>query len=241
MLRLAGIAILLAFVAPALGQGMDFQQLLSGKEFPHNLKLKELNADWRHLSIGTTEAGKGGLSDSLGPLVQAGMMSDMGKGKGKGDAAATMLGMSMLSGLFGGGESKQPVYYTKGQTVTVGSETFLVAYRYQKPELNLLQMAMQADKGGKEPDFSKIGAEGKLTPDSPLTIALINVKTISTLNNIRPFNLDQEIAESAQGGGLMDLIAQEAAREASGTKQTPRPVSRPVAPRKPVARPGARP
>jgi hypothetical protein len=225
MKRLAGAAlVIMALATPALGQGMDFQQLLSGKEVPNALQLKDLNSDWRHLSIGTTDAAKGGLGDMLGPLMQAGMMSDKGKGNGKDDAASAMLGMAFMSALFGGGsgDSQKPVYYTQGRTVTVGGETFLVAYRYQKPPVNLMQLAMQADKAGKDPDASKTAADGKLTPESPLTLSLINVKTITTLADIRPFDMAQEMAESANaGGGLMDLIAQQAAQEAQQAKPKP--------------------
>jgi hypothetical protein len=225
MRRLAGVALFLTLAAPALGQGMDFQQLLSGKECPQSLKFKDLNGDWRHLSIGTTDAGKGGMGDMLSQLMQVGMMSDKEKSKGKDDAASAMLGMSLLSGLFGGGgESEKPVYYTKGQTVTVGSEMFLLAYRYQKPAVNLVQLATEADKSGKDPDINKAAADGKLTPDSSLTLSLINIKAITTLTNIRPFDMDQEIAESAQGGGgLLDLIAQQQAKEAQEAKQKPAP------------------
>jgi hypothetical protein len=240
MRRLAGVALFLTLAAPALGQGLDFQQLLSGKEFPQSLKLKDLNGDWRRLSIGTTDAAKGGMGDMLSQLMQVGMMSDKGKGKGKDDAASAMLGMSLLSGLFGGGgESEKPVYYTKGQTVTVGSETFLLAYRYQKPAVNLMQLAAEADKSGKDPDLSKVATDGKLTPDSSLTLSLINVKAMTTLTNIRAFDMDQEIAESAQGGGgLMEMIAQQQAKESQEAKQKPAPVAGTAAARK--AAPGAK-
>jgi hypothetical protein len=232
---LAGVALCLTLAAPALGQGMDFQQLLSGKEFPNTLKFKDLNGDWRHLSIGTTEAAKGGLGDLFGQLAQAGALS--GKSKGKDDAASAALGLSLLGGLFGGGgDSEKPVYYTKGQTVTVGSETFLLAYRYQKPALNLAQLAVESDKSGKDPDFSKLAAEGKLTPDSSLMLSLINIKSITTLNDIRPFDMDQEIAESAKGGGgLLDLIAQQSAQEAQDAKQKPAPAGGTAVVRKPTS------
>lgn len=237
MRNLAGVALFLALAAPALGQGTDFQQLLSGKDCPQSLKLKELNGDWRRLSIGTTDAAKGGTGDMLSQLMQVGMMSDKGKGKGKDDAASAMLGMSLLGGLFGGGsQSAEPIYYTKGQTVTVGSETFLLAYRYQKPAVNLMQLAAQADQSGKEPDRSKMADAGKLAPESPLSLSLINVRAITSLTNIRPFDMDQEIAESAQsGGGLLDMIAQQQAKESEAAKQKATPAGGAAPPRKAVS------
>src|SRR5204863_3517397 len=133
--------------------------------------------------------------------------------KGKDDPAAAMVGLSFMSALFGGGggDGQQPVYYTKGQAVTVGGQTFLVAYRYQKPATNIMQLAAEAEKSGKEPDPTQLAGGGKMTPESPLSLCLLNVQRIAALQNIRPFDLNQEIAESAQaGGGLMDLIAKEA-------------------------------
>jgi hypothetical protein len=235
MKRLAAVAVFLTLSTSALADGIDFQQLFAGKEVPHTLKLKELDTDWRRVSIGIAGASKGGMNDLLGPLMQAGMMSDGNKGKGKDDAAAAMLGMSFISSLFGGGDSKEPVVYTKGQTVTVGSETFLVTYRYEKPEMNLVQLAADSEKSGKDPDFSKMASDGKLTPESVLTISLVNAKSITTLNGIRPFDMAQEIADSAKGGGgLMDLIAQEQAKEQA------KPVVKPAAANSPVKKPAAK-
>lgn len=243
MKHLAVVGLFLALASPALGQSTDFQQLLSGKEFPLNLKFADLNSDWRRLSIAAVDAPKGGMGDMLSQLMQMGMMSEMGKNKGKDDPAAAMLGMSLLGGLFGGGgESKPPVYYTKGQTATVGGETFLVAYRYQKPAMNLMQVAMQAEKNGQDPNVTGMAAAGKLSPDSALQISLINMRSIASLSDIRPFDMNQEIAESAQaGGGLMDLIAQQKAKELQEPKPMARPVSKAAAPRKPVTRPKSRP
>jgi hypothetical protein len=232
---LAAAALVLTLSAPAFAQGTDFQQLFSGKDFPQTLKLKELNSDWRRVNIGIAGASKGGLMDMLGPLIQAGMAADSGKGKGKDDPAAAMIGMSLFSSLFGGGETKEPIYYTKGQTVAVGSETFLLAYHFQKPETNFMQLAADAEKSGKDPDMTKLADEGKLNPESDLMISLVNVKSITTLNSIHPFDMAQEIADSAKGGGgLMDLIAQQQAKESQAPAK---PAATPGAAKKPAAKP----
>jgi|GEM_PF-5415672 len=74
--------------------------------------------------------------------------------------------MQTFSSLFG--TSASNLYYTKGQTVSVGNETYLVAYRIEsKPE--------------------------KLTAETSLTLSLLNLRTIGSLNNIRLFNLQQEV------------------------------------------------
>jgi hypothetical protein len=59
-------------------------------------------------------------------------------------------------------------YYTKGETVTVGSETYMIAYHFH-PTLD------------------------KITAVAELTLSLLNLRTIGSLNNIHEFNLEQEI------------------------------------------------
>ena len=56
MKRLAAVALFLTLSAPAWAEGIDFQQLFSGKEVPHTIKLKELDGDWRRVSIGIAGA-----------------------------------------------------------------------------------------------------------------------------------------------------------------------------------------
>lgn len=70
-------------------------------------------------------------------------------------------------GLFGGG-SFATNYYTKGQTVSIGSETYIVAY-------SLLSLA------------------DKVSPEMPLNLSLLNLKTIGSMSNIRGF---ETIAET---------------------------------------------
>jgi hypothetical protein len=61
--------------------------------------------------------------------------------------------------VFGGG-SFATTYYTKGQTVSIGSETYIIAY-------SLLSLAE------------------KVAPETPLNLSLLNLKTIGTMSNIR--------------------------------------------------------
>jgi hypothetical protein len=60
-------------------------------------------------------------------------------------------------------------YYTKGQTISLAGESYIVAYSLQdKPE--------------------------KITGEIPLGLSLLNMKTIGSLTNIRSFNLVTETA-----------------------------------------------
>jgi hypothetical protein len=70
-------------------------------------------------------------------------------------------------GLWGGGAFATN-YYTKGQTVAVGSETYIVAY-------------------------SLLSLTDKVSPDMPLSLSLLNLKTIGSMSNIRAF---EPIAET---------------------------------------------
>jgi hypothetical protein len=73
----------------------------------------------------------------------------------------------MVSSFTGGAFS--PSYYTKGQTISLAGETYMVAYSLQE-----------------QPE--------KITGETTLRLSLLNVKTIGSLNNIRSFNLATETA-----------------------------------------------
>lgn len=180
MRRLGICLVLLAAALPVYGQTnatMDFKDLLYGNSTPLTLKLKDLNADWRRMSVG-------GQSDAGGA-------------------------MGMLSSMFGGGGSSSgTAYYTKGQAVNVAGETYIVAYKANLKQPNLLKMMMTSDKSSsKTPDLSQMMPE-KLTADSVLSLSLLNLRTSGNITDIRPFDMAQEIADSASSGsgGLMDLM-----------------------------------
>jgi hypothetical protein len=88
----------------------------------------------------------------------------------------------LASRLGSGGQS----YYTKGQTVTVGSETYLVAYR---------PPAGPVDPGALMPVGPDTGPPKleKLTPETPLSLSLLNLRTTGSFNDIRPFDLERQL------------------------------------------------
>jgi hypothetical protein len=65
------------------------------------------------------------------------------------------------------GGSFAATYYTKGQTITVGTETYVVAY-------------------------SLFTLVDKVTPEIPLSLSLLNLKTVGSFSNIRPFDVGKE-------------------------------------------------
>jgi prepilin-type processing-associated H-X9-DG protein len=137
----------------ARADSATLQDILSGKQVPLALKLKDLDGNWRRVRITAS--------------------SDTG----------AFLGMyAQLMGGAGAG-----VYYTKGDVVVLAGLTYVIAY--QHPSKPVDTMALM--RGGTPPEPET------LTPETPLTLALIQLRTASTLGDIRPFNLDQEIAERA--------------------------------------------
>jgi hypothetical protein len=68
--------------------------------------------------------------------------------------------------IFGGG-SFATNYYTKGQTVSIGSETYIVAY-------------------------SLLSLVDKVSPEMSLNLSLLNLKTIGSMSNIRAFETTAE-------------------------------------------------
>jgi hypothetical protein len=58
-------------------------------------------------------------------------------------------------------------YYSRGQTITIGSETYIVAY-------------------------SLLSLVDKITPDTPLNLSLLNLRTVGSLSNIRTYDVVKE-------------------------------------------------
>ncbi|KGF71873.1 hypothetical protein DO97_14650 [Neosynechococcus sphagnicola sy1] len=78
------------------------------------------------------------------------------------------------------------VYYTHGQTVIVGSETYLVVYRIplEKPDLTALLRT-----GANAPPCSTT----PITAETTVVLSLLNLRTVSSFNEVQPFNLIQEL------------------------------------------------
>jgi hypothetical protein len=217
MRRLAVLGLLVTLALPAQGQNntqsLEFKDILYGNTVPLSLKLKDLNGDWRRVGI----AAPGGSGNIMGSLMKGIFGAMLGGGGG------------------GGTETSLTTYYTKGQTVNIGGETFIVAYRakLKQPDFAaLIAESQQKDKEGKdkEPDLEKLKPE-KLNPDSTLTLSLLTLKSTGSLHDIRPFDMKQEIEESGkEDGGLGELMALGAAADKDKKAGTPGPIVNTVGP-----------
>ena len=92
---------------------------------------------------------------------------------------------SLAGGAAGGGGN-----YTKGETLKLGGETFLITYQVEAKPVNFRDIARLSEPPKPE----------KLTPESKLTLALLNMRLTSSLSGIKPFNLEQEIKSSENAG-----------------------------------------
>jgi len=86
------------------------------------------------------------------------------------------------------------IYYTHGETVHLGDQVFMIAYRPQQQPMQALA-TLRGRRDGAPP----------LTGDSTLELALVNMRAVDSLSEIRAFALEREIEESQR---LAEQIAE---------------------------------
>lgn len=96
------------------------------------------------------------------------------------------------------------VYYTQGRTADCAGETYLIAYARQRKPLD-----PRVFENGEPPKFEP------LTPDTPLTLSLLNVRTCGSLLDIRQFDLNTELAVNAGQKNVIDDAERKARRTES--------------------------
>ena len=104
--------------------------------------------------------------------------------------------LKIYTELFQSGNSTSSIYYTQGQTVTIDSETYVIAYRLSPQGKGLNFRSLIEKTLGNGCDESSIA--NQLTSETNLTLSLLNLRTIGSLNDIRTFNLKEELAASQQ-------------------------------------------
>lgn len=88
-------------------------------------------------------------------------------------------------------------YYTHGETTVIGSDTYLVAYRYAMKPSDLTR--------------DNLNTPPQITPDTTLTLSLINVRQIACLDGIQPFvpvsaaQAQAQAAENAEAQSVTNL------------------------------------
>jgi hypothetical protein len=185
-------AIFLVLVLPVSSRGADLTDLLSGKHCPLTVKLGGLDKNWRRITLATAGTANGNISIS----VTVG-------GTTGGTSGSSQNNVADLPG--------SRTYLTTGQTVSANGQMYLVAYRLPGAGLDLAAL-IQAVATQSPP------ATSTLTPDSTLCLSLLDVRSIGSLEDVRPFDLNREIADSEKLGRTIA-----AALKAAGGASTNRP------------------
>jgi len=92
------------------------------------------------------------------------------------------------------------VFYTKGQTVTLNTETFLIAYQQEAKPVDFRQIM----------ENHELPAQQPLTPDTPVNLALLNLRNIGNILDIRPFKLEEELAAVKEQQTVMSRAREKA-------------------------------
>ncbi len=144
---------------------LNFSQLSMQSVAPARLQLKNLNTGWQRMTV---QSGENDPYAALYGGMRGAMFQDVLEQAGVG------------------------VYFTRGQSVSLGGETFLVAYRIDN---NMSAQDVQnlfRGVGGHGNDGPAPGPR-KFSPDTTLLLSLLNLRTIGSLENVRPFDAKREI------------------------------------------------
>ena len=160
------VAVLLTLIPPVSCRGADFKDLLSGKTCPLTVKLGDLDKDWRRISIRSGGSVSGNISVSV---------------SGNQASSSSQNNIAELIG--------KRNYLTRGRILSANGQVYLVAYHLPGGGLDL-QALIQA-MGTKSPLEAAI-----LNPESILPLSLLDVKSMGSLDDIRPYDMKREIAES---------------------------------------------
>lgn len=223
MTRISVIMALCLFAMPGFGQTADLASLLSGGDRPRTMTLKQFDSAWMRVLIEPMDTG--GSGSMMEQLAQIGMLSDD-------SSPDKSLGLALLSSMSGRG--KNTVLFTKGATLTIGSETFLIGYRPVKNAPNLLQAALESEKAGKDLDPSTLFGSARWNEDTVTELSLINTRAIGAISSVRQFELAREIDEGAPGSMSMletlMLLGQSTSHQHSAPKEAKVGQAKPPAP-----------
>ncbi len=84
--------------------------------------------------------------------------------------------------------------YTKGHLVSVGGESFLIAYRLPVDTASVAAMVRRGRAGAALPE---------ITADTALVLSLLNLRTLGSLNAVKPVDVAAELAEYKRSGSFM--------------------------------------
>lgn len=114
--------------------------------------------------------------------------------------------MKSWSGLLGT-PTYNNVYYTQGKTVTIANKNYLVAYRIPMnvEPINFMNLATQM----LNPCEGQDNSTPTITMETPVSLSLLNLETIGSLNDIKVLNINQEIADHRKTNQVMKELCQQ--------------------------------
>ena len=111
----------------------------------------------------------------------------------------------MMAATEGRGMPGSTVFYTRGQTITLNTETFLIAYQQETKPFDLRQVMEE----------NEFPAPESLTPDTTLNLVLLNLRNISNILDIKPFKLKDELAVNTERQAVLDRAREKDLRSQS--------------------------
>jgi len=118
--------------------------------------------------------------------------------------SSTLESFITMAATEGRGMPGPTVFYTKGLTVTLNGETFLIAYQQEKAPVDL-QQAMQGE----------IPPTPAVTADTSLNLALLNLRNAGNILDIRPFKLEDELAAGTEEQTILTKAREKALQSQS--------------------------
>jgi hypothetical protein len=187
---------------PLFGQeAQDLGELLSGKTHPLTVKLKDLDADWRRVTVHGSANVTGNVSVNVNGYTSS-------------SSANNSSSASHSQNNFVGALLSSHGYVTKGQTVVTHGRTYIVAYHLPAFGLDIggLLQALAA----KTPPTS-----AALHADTLLPLSLLDLQSLGSLDDVSVFDMQAEIADSEKA----IRIASELLKSQSGASSTNTPTT----------------
>jgi hypothetical protein len=95
-----------------------------------------------------------------------------------------------------GMNSYDNTYYTQGKTITIGNQTYIIAYRIPSSGEAMTLESLLNVFGNSDCDSKTLPPV--LTATTSVSLALLNLESMGSLNNIKPVNIQEEINLSQQ-------------------------------------------
>ncbi len=158
----------------------DLETVFSGQNIPLTLKFKDLDSSWRKVSVSG--------QFEMGDLIKS----------------WTTFMDSILKT-----QTYNNVYYSQGKTITIGNNIYIIAYRIP---LNIeplnIENIFAGVMGNQDCETGKLPV--KINSDTEVSLALLNLNSAGSFNDLTPLDINNEIAESEKKYQTAVMVCQQA-------------------------------